>query len=86
MDRVFAETLQMLIGISGMTIIAVTALKVWVRRKELDHRSDPGLDDAVESVRLEIDDMRVEHAQQMADLQERVDFAERLLSKGPKVD
>ena len=82
MDHNIAETLQMLIGFAGFTIISTTGLKVWLKKKELDRHVDSGLEEAVENVRLEMDDLRAEHAQQISDLQERVDFAERLLSKG----
>lgn len=82
MDYQLAETLRMLIGMGALTVVLVTGLKVWIRKKELDAGGSGRLDEALEAVRDEIDELRAEQSQQVADLQERIDFTERLLARG----
>ena len=67
------------VSLAGLLIIR---LKTLIGRKDPDRSSDPQIDAVVDSLRLEIDDLRAEHDHQLTDLQERIDFTERLLSKG----
>lgn len=82
MDPQIAETLQMLIGLSGITIITVSGMAFWLKKKELDKRRDPAFDDTIDALRAEIEELRADHAEQLVELQERVEFAERLLTRG----
>jgi len=82
MDPNLAETLQMLIGLSGLTVISVAGMAVWLKKKALDRRHDPKLEETIDALRVEIDELRADHAEQLVDLHERVEFAERLLTKG----
>ena len=82
MDYQLAETLQMLIGLTGVTIISVSAMAFWFKKKELDRRADPELEQTIQTLRAEIEEMRAEHTEQITDLNERMDFTERLLARG----
>ncbi len=66
----------------GAASLAVVAIKALIGRKDPDRSSNPQIDAVVDSLRLEIDDLRVDHDHQLTELQERLDFTERLLSKG----
>ena len=64
---------------AGLLIIR---LKTLIGRKDPDRSSNPQINAVVDSLRLEIDDLRADHDHQLTELQERLDFTERLLSKG----
>ncbi len=66
----------------GAASLAVVAIKALIGRKDPDRSSNPQIDVVVDSLRLEIDDLRADHDHQLTELQERLDFTERLLSKG----
>lgn len=82
MDPIFAETLKMLIGFSGITIIAVAGMAFALKKKQLDRSHDPGIERTIDTLRAEIEELRTDHAEQLVDLQERLEFAERLLTRG----
>ncbi len=71
------------------SIIVFTAMiiRFKLRKKELEMRgSDPELGPEVDALRDDLADMQ-EHTQaQLAAMQERLDFAERLLTKGRHQD
>ena len=66
----------------GAPSLAVLAIKTLIGRKDPDQSSNPQIDAVVDSLRLEIDDLRADHDHQLTELQERLDSTERLLSKG----
>ncbi len=65
--------------------VGVFSLVLWfkLKKKELEMRgSDPELGPVVDALRDELADMQ-EHTQaQLAEMQERLDFAERMLTAG----
>ncbi len=66
---------------SFSSVIAFTAMiiRFKLKKKELEIRgSDPELGPEVDALRDDLDDTRA----QLADMQERLDFAERLLTAG----
>ncbi len=63
----------------GSIIVTVLILRYKLKKKELEMRgSDPELGPVVDELRDDLDDTRA----QLADMQERLDFAERLLTAG----
>ena len=68
--------------VSGCTMITVTTVAVLrfnLKKKELETRgSDPELGRVVDTLRDDLDDTRG----QLAEMQERLDFAERMLTSG----
>ena len=66
----------------GAASLAVVAIKTLIGRKDPDRSSNPQIDAVVDSLRLEIDDLRADHDHQLTEMQERLEFTERLLSKG----
>jgi hypothetical protein len=82
------ETLIMVIGAlvgSGMALIGLKILvSAWVKRKELTAGGDISkIIESIDVIRAEQDALREQLGGELAELHERVDFAERLLSKGP---
>lgn len=81
------ETLLMVLGTLAMSGLGLIGLKIfvtaWIKRKEIAAGGDAGgLADAIETLRADTYE-RLEHlAGEVSELQERVDFAERLLTKG----
>jgi len=81
------ETLLMVLGTLAMSGIGLIGLKIvvsaWIKRKEIAAGGDAaGLADAVEALRADTYE-RIDHmAGELAELQERIDFAERMLAKG----
>jgi len=81
------ETLIMIIGLLAMSGLGLIGLKIfvtaWIKRKEIAAGGDAaGLAEAVEALRADTYE-RLEHlAGEVSELQERVDFAERMLTKG----
>ena len=82
MDSNIAETLQMLIGFGGTIVVIIAILKYKIRHKELEKGGSHELEEQLDALRLEMQDLRAEQAEQLADVQERLEFAERLLTKG----
>ena len=67
------------VSLAGLLIIR---LKTLIGRKDPDRSSNPQIDALVDDLRLEIDNLREDHDHQLTELQERLDFTERLLTKG----
>ncbi len=66
---------------ASLSLIVITAMiiRYKLKKKELEMRgSDPELGPVVDALRHDVDDTRA----QLADMQERLDFAERLLTAG----
>jgi hypothetical protein len=82
MDHRIAEILQMLIGFGGGVTALVAVLRYKLRRVEIERGAPTDLHDVVESLRGEVRDLRNEQADQLADIHDRLEFAERLLTKG----
>ena len=82
MNSNLAETLQMLIGFTGGIVVLISILKYKLRHRELEKGAVGDFEDMAESLRMEMQDLRAEHSEQFADVQERLEFAERLLTKG----
>ena len=84
------EILGITIGIPGAIAFTFLILRYKLKRKELDLRgSDPELGSVVEALCEDLSDTRAQLADiqehtlaQLAEMQERLDFAERLLSSG----
>ena len=70
------------VGAASGAGLLIIRLKTLIGRKDPDRSSNPQIDAVVDSLRLEIDDLREDHDHQLTELQERIDFTERLLSKG----
>ncbi len=65
--------------------VGVFSLILWfkLKKKELEMRgSDPELGSVVDALRDDLADMQEDTRAQLADMQERLDFAERLLTAG----
>ena len=73
--------LALAVGAPSLAVLAIIRLKTLIG-KDPDRSSNPQIDAVVDSLRLEIDDLRADHDHQLTELQERLDFTERLLSKG----
>jgi hypothetical protein len=74
-----AEIVSVIFGVSGTVLALALILRFRLKKKELEVRgSDPGLGPAVDELRHDLNDTRA----QLADMQERLDFAERLLTAG----
>ena len=74
--------LALAVGAGSAAVAAMIAVKGLIGRKDRDRSSNPQIDAVVDSLRLEIDDLRADHDHQLTELQERLDFTDRLLSKG----
>ena len=74
--------LAMAVGAPSLAVLAFVRLKTLIDRKDPDQSSNPQIDAVVDSLRLEIDNLRADHDHELTELQERIDFTERLLSKG----
>ncbi len=70
------------VGAASGAGLLIIRLKTLIGRKDPDRSSNPQIDAVVDSLRLEIDNLRADHDHQLTELQERLDFTERLLSKG----
>jgi hypothetical protein len=74
-----AEIVSVVFGVSGTVMALALILRFRLKKKELEVRgSDPELGPAVDELRHDLNDTRA----QLADMQERLDFAERLLTAG----
>ena len=68
-----------LVGVPGVIVFTLLVMRYKLKKKELEMRgSDPELGPVVDELRDDLDDTRA----QLADMQERLDFAERLLTAG----
>jgi len=68
-----------LLGIPGVIVFTALIIRFKLKKKELEMRgSDHELGPVVDALRDDVDDTRA----QLAEVQERLDFAERLLSAG----
>ena len=74
--------LAMAVGAPSLAVLAFVRLKTLIDRKDPDQSSNPQIDAVVDSLRVEIDDLRADHDHELTELQERLDFTERLLAKG----
>ncbi len=74
--------LAMAVGAPSLAVLAFVRLKTLIGRKDPDRSSNPQIDAVVDSLRLEMDDLRADHDHELTEMQERLDFTERLLSKG----
>ena len=70
------------VGAASGAGLLIIRLKTLIGRKDPDRSSNPQIDALVDDLRLEIDNLREDHDHQLTELQERLDFTERLLSKG----
>ena len=69
----------LLVGIPGIIGFTALIMRFHLKRKELEMRgSDAELGPVVDALRDDLNDTRA----QLADMQERLDFAERLLTAG----
>ncbi len=74
-----AEIVSVIFGVSGAVLALALILRFRLKKKELEVRgSDPELGPVVDALRDDLNDTRA----QLADVQERLDFAERLLTAG----
>ncbi len=77
------EPIAALFGLLGMGTIGLFALKAWLhakagRRSQISSEDVERLTEAIESLREQVHMVREEHSE----LFERVEFAERMLTKG----
>ncbi len=82
MGQLSPETTQMLAAFVpfafGSIVVTVLILRYKLKEKELEMRGG----DSVDALRDDLDDTRA----QLAEVQERLDFAERLLTSGRQED
>jgi hypothetical protein len=81
------EMLLMVFGLLSLGGVGLIALKMilstWIRRKEIASAGDVAkLAETVASLRNDTDLLRDQVGAEVADLHERLDFAERLLTRG----
>ena len=81
------ELLIAIIGATGFVSLGLVGLKIfvgaWIKRKEIATGGDASqLLDAIEALRSDQDELRAQMGGEISDLHERLDFAERLLTKG----
>lgn len=82
------DTLFTVIGILALSGFSLIAIKIvigaWLKRKELSAGGDnTALLDAIEASRTENRAMHDQLSGELSELHERIDFAERLLARGP---
>ena len=74
MGPVDPEIVEIIIGVPGIILFTALIIRYKLKKKELEMRgSDPELGPVVDELRDDLNDTRV----QLADMQERLDFAER---------
>ncbi len=79
MGPVDPEIVEIIIGVPGIILFTALIIRYKLKKKELEMRgSDPELGPVVDELRDDLNDTRA----QLADMQERLDFAERLLTAG----
>lgn len=86
MDVHIAETLQLLIGIAGGVAALGAILRYKLSRRELESGASTDTVQTVEALRHELNELRAEHAEQLNEVYERLDFAERMLTRGRAED
>ncbi len=68
-----------IVGGSGVIVFTLLVMRYKLKKKELEMRgSDPELGPVVDELRDDLNDTRA----RLAEMEERVDFAERLLTAG----
>ncbi len=77
------ETIQTLVAVpvvfGSITVVTVSIIRYKLKKKELEMRgSDAELGPVVDALRDDLDDTRA----QLAEVQERLDFTERVLAAG----
>ncbi len=71
----------------GMIVVTVLILRYKLKRKELEMRgSDAELGPEVDALRDDLADLQEHTRAQLAEMQERLDFAERMLTAGRQED
>jgi len=78
MDRAVSD---LLIVVSAVAIVSVTALAMYVISLRAKRQARELGDESVHVLENELDAVRAELGAQVAELQERVDFAERMLAQ-----
>ena len=74
-----AEIVSVIFGVTGVVGALALILRFKLKKKELEMRGgDPELGPAVDALRDDLNDTRA----QLAEVQERLDFTERLLAAG----
>jgi len=72
-----------LVGVPGVIVFTFLVMRYKLKKKELEMRgSDPELGPVVDALRDDLADMQEHTRAQLAEIQERLDFAERLLTAG----
>ncbi len=73
------DIVGVIVGVPGIIVFTYMILRFKLKKKELEMRgSDAGLGPEVDALRDDLNDTRA----QLADMQERLDFAERALTAG----
>ena len=73
------QILSVIFGVPGVIVFTTLIIRFKLKKKELEMRgSDPELGPEVDALRDDLNDTRA----QLAEMQERLDFAERLLAAG----
>ncbi len=73
------DIVGVIVGVPGIIVFTYMILRFKLKKKELEMRgSDPELGPEVDALRDDLNDTRA----QLADMQERLDFAERALTAG----
>ena len=73
------DIVGVILGVPGILVFTFLLIRYKLKKKELEMRgSDSEWRPEVDALRDDLDDTRA----QLAEMQERLDFAERLLSKG----
>ncbi len=73
------QILSVIFGVPGVIAFTTLIIRFKLKKKELEMRgSDPELGPEVDALRDDLNDTRA----QLAEMQERLDFAERLLTTG----
>lgn len=79
-EMIFAMTVVGFVGVGSITLIRAWAQRI-SRGAGPDHREVDALRDEVEALRAEQDGMR-DRLTQLDEIQNRLDFAERMLAQG----
>lgn len=79
-------TLEFFAPFIGLTILCATGLTAYWLRLRAKHSADPGAEERLraelDEVRASLESLRDALGGRMAELEERADFAERLLTQG----
>ena len=79
MDPFNPDIVRFVFGVPALIVGLVLILRYKLKKKELEMRAtDPALGAEIDALRDDLDDTRA----QLAHLQERIEFAERLLASG----